>query len=92
MNETKSAPVYCGNGKEHKFEDGGSVIHFSLKLSKIKEHIYDFNVEKYVNLTMCANKDGANEYGKTHYVKINDFKPEAKKTAEGSSDTEALPF
>ena len=53
MNETKSAPVYCGNGKEHKFEDG------------------------------------ANEYGKTHYVKINDFKPEAK--SEDKTE-EPLPF
>ena len=50
--KTKEAPIYCGNGKEHKFEDGGSVVHFSLNLAKIKEHVYEFNGAKYVNLTM----------------------------------------
>ena len=87
--KTKEAPIYCGNGKEHKFEDGGSVVHFSLNLAKIKEHVYEFNGAKYVNLTMCANRDGANEYGKTHYVKINDYKPDSSKAKKEESD---LPF
>ena len=38
---------------------------------------------------MCANKDGANEYGKTHYVKINDYKPDSSKAKKEESD---LPF
>ena len=32
-------------------------------------------LKKYINLTMGANRGGANEYGKTHHVKVNDFEP-----------------
>ena len=62
-----------------------SVIH------AIKMHEIDMGFDKrYVSmyLTICANKDGANEYGKTHYVKINDFKPDSSK-AKKEDD---LPF
>jgi PKD repeat protein len=84
----KNETVYCGNGKEKRFDDGGSIVNFSVDLMKIKDHVYEYKGKKYVNLTMCANRDGENEYGKTHYIKINDFKPEAKtEKAE-----EPLPF
>ena len=63
----------------------------TIHLDKIGEHVYTYEGKKYVNLTIGANKGGANDYGKTHYVKINDFKPE-KQMAEGSSDTDKLPF
>tara|TARA_Y100001938_G_C7981406_1_gene374590 strand:+ start:551 stop:823 length:273 start_codon:yes stop_codon:yes gene_type:complete len=85
--------IYCGNGKEVVFNDGGSIVNFSVALDKIKDHVYEYDGKKYINLTICKNKGGENEYGKTHYVKINDFKPEQKETvAEGSSDTSNLPF
>lgn len=83
--------IYCGNGKEVTFNDGNSIVNFSVALDKIREHIYDFDGKKYVNLTLCKNKEGVNEYGKSHYVKINDFKPEpqAEKKETAKSD---LPF
>jgi len=83
--------IYCGNGKEVKFDDGGSIVNLTIHLDKIKEHVYDYNGSKYVNITLGKNKDGANEYGKTHYVKINDFKPEPQKEAASSSKDD-LPF
>lgn len=85
----KNETVYCGNGKEKKFDDGGSIVNFSVDLMKIKDHVYEYKGKKYVNLTMCSNRDGENEYGKTHYIKINDFKPEAKTE---SKVEEPLPF
>ena len=54
----------------------------------IKEHVYDYEGNKYVNITIAKNRDGANEYGKTHHVKINDYKPEPKK----EKVEEDLPF
>ena len=84
--------IFCGNGKEVKFDDGGFIVNFSLGLDKIKDHVYEYDGKKYVNLTMCKNRDGANEYGKTHYVKINDFKPEEKKEATASGGSNDLPF
>ena len=75
----KKETVYCGNGKEVKFDDGGSIINATIHLGKIKEHVY---------ITIAKNRDGANEYGKTHHVKINDYKPEPKK----EKVEEDLPF
>ena len=87
----KKEAIFCGNGKEVTFNDGGSIINMTLHLYKIGEHVYTYEGKKYVNLTIGANKDGANEYGKTHYVKINDFKPEPQKeTASATKDD--LPF
>ena len=83
--------IFCGNGKEVKFDDGGSIVNFSLGLDKIKDHVYEYDGKKYVNLTMCKNRDGANEYGKTHYVKINTFKPEPQSESKDKKE-EALPF
>jgi hypothetical protein len=74
----KSETIYCGNGKEVVFEDGSSIVNFSVALSKIKDHVYDYKGEKYINLTIAGNRDGENEYGKTHYVKVNTYKPEEK--------------
>ena len=84
--------IFCGNGKEVKFDDGGSIVNFSIALDKIRDHIYDYDGKKYVNLTLCKNRDGANEYGKTHYIKINAYKPEAQKETVGSTKGDDLPF
>ena len=88
--ENQKETVFCGNGKEVTFNDGGSIINMTLHLDKIRDHVYEYEGKKYVNLTIGANKGGANEYGKTHYVKINDFKPEEQK--ESKSKEESLPF
>ena len=53
--------------------------------------MYEYNGKKYVNLTIGANRDGANDYGKTHYVKINTFKPEPQ-TEKKETKKEPLPF
>tara|TARA_R100000234_G_scaffold102782_1_gene72111 strand:+ start:87 stop:356 length:270 start_codon:yes stop_codon:yes gene_type:complete len=87
----KKETIFCGNGKEVVFNDGGSIVNFSLALDKIKDHVYEYDGKRYINLTICKNKDGANEYGKTHYVKVNDFKPEDKKETV-SSGGDSLPF
>lgn len=87
----KSENIYCGSGTEKVFDEGRSLVNFSLDLAKLKDHVYEYNGKKYVNLTMGANRDGANEYGKTHYVKINTFKPEPQTESKDKKE-EALPF
>ena len=83
--------IYCGSGTEKVFDEGRSLINFSLDLAKLKDHVSEYNGKKYVNLTIGANRDGANDYGKTHYVKINTFKPEPQ-TEKKETKTEPLPF
>ena len=87
----KKEAIFCGNGKEVKFDDGGSIINMTIHLDKIGDHVYTYEGKKYINLTIGANKDGTNDYGKTHYIKINDFKPEPQKE-KTSSGNDNLPF
>ena len=49
MSEKKET-IYCGNGKEKKFDDGGSIVNFTVHLDKIRDHVYEYEGKKYVNL------------------------------------------
>lgn len=64
--------VFVGNGKKVANYD---LVNFSIKMSKVQEHIYEYKGEKYLKMTMGANKDGANEYGQTHKIWIDEYKP-----------------
>jgi hypothetical protein len=87
--------IYLGNGTE-KFD--GDLVEFSLNLSKMTaeagEHIFEYNGEKYIKLKVVKKRDGEDQYGKTHYVEVNTFKPQEKgnTTATSSSSSEDLPF
>ena len=82
--------IYVGNGVE-KFD--GDLVEFSLNLTKLKSdagsHIFDgTNGDKYIKLKVVKKRNGADEYGKTHYVEVNTFKTEPKKEAVAND----LPF
>lgn len=71
--------IYLGNGTE-KFQ--GDLISFSLNLTKIKdakEHIFELNGQKYLKVKVCKKKDSPDKYGKTHYIQVDTFKPDANK-------------
>ena len=86
---SKSEKIYVGNGTE-KFD--GGIVQFSLNLTKLGkdagEHMFDYNGEKYIKLKVVKKRE-ADEYGKTHYVEVDTFKPEAKK---GTTADDDLPF
>jgi len=66
--------IYVGGGKE-KFE--GNLISCSICLTDLpKEHIFEYKSKKYIKLNVGKKKDGIDEYGKTHYVTVDTFKPE----------------
>jgi hypothetical protein len=80
--------IYVGSGIS-KFD--GNMVSVSLCLSDVpKEHMFEYNGKKYVKLNVSAKKDGADEYGKTHYVSVDTFKPETKK--EPAKQQADLPF
>lgn len=67
--------IYCGSGIE-KFD--GNLIETKVCLSDIpKEHIYEYKGKKYINLNV-QKKRKVDDYGKTHYVEVNTWKPEKK--------------
>ena len=64
--------VFVGNGKKVANYD---LVNFSIKMSKVKDHIYEYKGEKYLRMTIGANKEGANEYGQTHKIWIDEYTP-----------------
>jgi hypothetical protein len=88
---SKTDKIYIGNGTE-KFD--GGLVEFSLNLSKLSkdagDHFFEYNGDKYIKLKVVKKRDGADEYGKTHYVEVDTFKPEAK-SAPVKESTD-LPF
>tara|TARA_R100000544_G_C2220331_1_gene57121 strand:- start:33 stop:284 length:252 start_codon:yes stop_codon:yes gene_type:complete len=79
--------IYVGSGTE-KFD--GNLVSCSLCLTDLpKEHIFDYNGKKYVKLNITKKRE-TDQYGKTHYVAIDTYKPEPKK--EEAQEKEDLPF
>jgi CelD/BcsL family acetyltransferase involved in cellulose biosynthesis len=78
MSEQKDK-IYVGSGKS-KFD--GDQVAVSVCLSDLpKEFIFEYNDKKYVKLIVQKKRE-ADQYGKTHYVAIDTFKPEQKAEAK----------
>jgi len=68
-----SEHIYVGNGKTLKH--GAVKVALNLtKLQAAKEHFYEYNGEKFVNIVVAELKE--ERYGKTHSVKVDTWKPE----------------
>mgnify|MGYP003625798873 CR=1 FL=1 len=67
--------IYCGSGVE-KFD--GGLIEISVCLSDIpQEHRFDYKGKWYAKLKVQKKRE-TDEYGKSHYVCVNTFKPDNK--------------
>ena len=81
--------IYVGNGTS-KFD--GNMISCSVCLTDLpQEHMFEYNGKKYIKLNVSAKKGGADEYGKTHYLAVDTFKPDAKPEVAAKQE-EDLPF
>ena len=92
MSEVKDK-IYVGSGKE-KFD--GDQVAVSVCLSDLpKDWIFEYNNKKYVKLIVQKKRE-TDQYGKTHYVAIDTFKPEQKteqKPLQNAVDEgDGLPF
>jgi hypothetical protein len=84
--------IYVGNGVS-KFD--GDMVSCSLCLTDLpQEHMFEYKGKKYIKLNVCSKKAGEDEYGKTHYVTVDTFKPDQpKKEYENATKQEVdLPF
>jgi hypothetical protein len=88
--ENKTEKIFVGSGKE-KFE--GNMVQTSLCLTDItnnaKEFIFEFEGKKYIKLNVCKKRE-IDQYGKSHYVEVDTWKPEPKKQQVQQDDD--LPF
>lgn len=81
--------IYVGNGKS-KFD--GQQVAVSLCLTDLpSEHIFEYNGKKYIKL-LVQEKREADEYGKTHYVAVDTWKPEPKEETAAAQEDADLPF
>ena len=92
----KAEKIFVGNGTS-KFD--GDLISCSICLTDLpQEFMFEYNEKKYIKLNVSAKRDGADEYGKTHYVAVDTFKPEVKKEAKvvapapSALESDDLPF
>lgn len=67
--------IFIGSGQE-KF--GGNLVEGSICLSDIpKEHITEYKGKKYLKIKVQRKRE-PDQYGKTHSISVNTFKPEQK--------------
>lgn len=84
--------IYVGGGVE-KFD--GALVEATICLTDItknaSEHIFEYEGKKYIKVKVQKKKNGADQYGKTHFVEVNTWKPEPK-TSEPVKKDDDLPF
>ena len=80
---------------EYKFDAGGSVLRLSAKVEKLIAFINaNANEAGYINLTVSRRKEPG-QYGDTHTVSLDTWKPKEKLAAPVQKPTEqdgGLPF
>ena len=83
--------IYLGNGTE-KFD--GDVVDFSINLTKLREEasdfIFEYNGQEYIKLKSGRKRNGADDYGKTHYIEVNTFKPTQGAQGQAKEDAKEL--
>ena len=90
MSETKTTTekIQVGSGKRVKDYD---MVNITINLTKLsqegKEFFFEYDGNKYAKLNVVGKKE-TDEYGRTHYVAVDTFKPEAKDEKRGGD----LPF
>ena len=85
--------IYCGNGKEKKFDNGGSIVSITVDIETLQRNFaeYGFTTEqgkKKMRLDVSERRAPDN-YGNTHAVTVNTWKPDG--AGQGQSQPEYTP-
>jgi len=73
MEKTNDEKIYVGSGVS-KFE--GNLIACSVCLTDLpQEHMFEYEGKKYIKLVVQQKRE-TDQYGKTHYVAVDTFKPD----------------
>ena len=81
-----SDKIYCGNGKNFTFPDGGSVLNVMIDVDALAHNFKQcgFTTEqgkRKMRIKIHENWE-PDRYGNTHSVTVDTWKPEAPKQAE----------
>jgi len=79
--------IYCGSGKVFRFRNGGEKVMLNICLSDIPEEFIKEakNGKRYTNLELYEKRNGADEHGKTHYVTVNQYRPEHQQSQDSAT-------
>jgi hypothetical protein len=73
--------VYVGKGvKAGQFD----LTNISVCIDTCEPHIFEYNGKRYIKLTVGGLRE-TDQYGKTHSVWVNDYKPEQKQEQKQSA-------
>lgn len=93
MNSTKTTNYIKGSAKEVVFADGGDLINVDMLSSDLEK--LPKNEAGYIKIVLSRLKDGPDQYGNTHSIKENTFKPSKGKSGapklQGSAKKTAAP-
>lgn len=83
--------IYCGSGKKKEFNNGGSITSVMLNLDVLNQQFeeYGFTTDqgkKMIKVNVSTLKNGVDQYGKTHSVEIDTWKPEPQNNNNFSSE------
>lgn len=87
-----SERIYCGNGKEKKFENGGSIITITVDIDTLIREFpnYGFTTDagkRKVRLKIGQRRE-IDQYGNSHLVEVDTWKP-SQGGASQSQDRES---
>lgn len=72
--------IYVGKGtKAGQFD----LTNISVCIDNCEPHMFEYNGKRYIKLTVGGLRE-PDQYGKTHSVWINDYKPNKENSAQGN--------
>lgn len=81
--------IYCGSGKEKTFADGGSIITVTLNVDELlanyEQYGFTTNAGKRTIKVKVGRRKNVGQYGETHTVEIDTFKPQSTQGASNGN-------
>lgn len=74
-NENQKERIFVGKGVQPNTKY--KIININLAESKMSPHWYEYNGERYITLAVAPLRE-TDQYGKTHSVWVNNYKPEGQ--------------
>lgn len=73
--------IFCGSGKKREFNNGGSITQVMFNLDVLNKYFeqYGFTTDqgkKMIKVDVATLRNGPDQYGKTHSVSIDTWKPD----------------
>lgn len=85
--------IYVGNAKEIKRKDGSSFISATICMDDVdtkeaQSHVFTGkNGKRYLKVVVNPFRDGANQFGNTHSIAVDTFKPDPNYQRNNNGDS-----